>query len=91
MIFWLVFKVEISYRVNDILEGILVSFRGVFQRLYHCIVKYLNFHNSSFASRYFVTEMARPHCDTPLVLLLCNEDFLVCFNIYIYTQHTHTI
>jgi hypothetical protein len=31
----------------------------------------LNFHNSSFALlRYFLTEMARPQCDTPLVILI---------------------
>ncbi len=38
------------------LEGFLVSFRGFlfFWRLYFCMVKYLNFHNSSsFALRYF--------------------------------------
>jgi len=29
--------------------------------------KYLNFHNSSFALKYFLMQMARPQCDTPLV------------------------
>jgi hypothetical protein len=31
MIFWLVFKLEISYRVNDILEGFLVFLEGFFK------------------------------------------------------------
>jgi hypothetical protein len=31
------------------------------------MVKYLSFHNSSFASRYFLMSMARPQFDTPLV------------------------
>jgi hypothetical protein len=51
MIFWLLLKLEIIYRV--ILSWrILVSFRGFFWRLYFCMVKYLHFHNSSFALRY---------------------------------------
>jgi hypothetical protein len=32
--------------------------------IYFCMVKYLSFHNSSFALRYF---LARPQCDTTLV------------------------
>jgi hypothetical protein len=63
MIFWLVFKLEISYRVI-ISSRILVSFRGFFGRLHFCMVKYLNFHNSSFALRYFIMKMARPQCAT---------------------------
>jgi hypothetical protein len=31
------------------------------------MVKYLSFYNSSFALRYFLMQMARPWCDTPLV------------------------
>jgi len=31
MIFWLVFKVEISYRVNDILEGFWFPLEGFFK------------------------------------------------------------
>jgi hypothetical protein len=31
------------------------------------MVKYLNFHNSSLALRYFLMQMPRPQCDTPLV------------------------
>ncbi len=46
MIFWLVLKLEISYRVM-ISWRILVSFRGFFWRLYFRMGKYLNFHNSS--------------------------------------------
>ncbi len=38
------YSVIISWRI-------LVSFRGFFQRLYFCRVKYLSFHNSSFALR----------------------------------------
>jgi hypothetical protein len=50
MIFWLVLEVEISFRV--ILSWrILVSCRGFSWRLYFHTVKYLNFHNSSFALR----------------------------------------
>jgi hypothetical protein len=54
MIFWLVLKLEISYRVV-ISWKILVSFRGFFEDYYYyfCMVKYLSFHNSSFSVRYF--------------------------------------
>ncbi len=31
----------------------MVSFRGFFWRFYFCMVNYLNFHNSSFALRFF--------------------------------------
>jgi len=49
MIFWLVLKLEISYRVI-ISSRILVSFRGLFEAsVYFCMVKYLSFHNSSFS------------------------------------------
>ncbi len=52
-IFWLVLQLEIScYRVM-ISWRILASFRRCFWRLYFCMVKYLNFHNSSFAWGYF--------------------------------------
>ncbi len=47
MIFWLVLKLEIGYRVMISWKN-LVSLRGFFWRLYFCIVKYLNFHNSFF-------------------------------------------
>ncbi len=47
MIFQLVLKLKISYRVN------MISWR-IYWRLYFCMVKYLNFHNSSFALRYFL-------------------------------------
>jgi hypothetical protein len=53
MIFWFVLKLEISYRVM-ISRRILVSFRRFFLRLYFCMVKYLNFHNSSFALKHFL-------------------------------------
>jgi hypothetical protein len=72
MIFWLVLKLEISYRVI-ISWRILVSFRGNFLRLYFCMMKYLTFHNSCFALRSFLMYMARPQCVTPL-----------CYNMFPY-------
>jgi len=61
MIFWLVLKLEkFSY---NILKDFGFSFRGVFED-YVCfrMVKYLSFHNSSFALRYiFLMQMTRPH------------------------------
>jgi hypothetical protein len=51
MIFWLVLKLEISYRVI-ISCRILVSCRGFFENYIFCMLKYMSFHNSSFASRY---------------------------------------
>jgi hypothetical protein len=48
MAFWLVLKLGISYRVM-IPWRILVSFRGFFEDYNFCMVKYLSFHNSSFA------------------------------------------
>ncbi len=47
-------KLEISYNRVMISWRILVYFRGFFWRLYFCLVKYLNFHNSSFALRYLL-------------------------------------
>jgi len=67
MIFWVVLKLEISYNRIIISSRILVSFRGFFEDYIFCMVKYLSFHNSSFALRYILMEMARPQCDTPLV------------------------
>ncbi len=52
MIFWLVLKLEISHKVI-ISWRILVYSRGFFWRLYFCMVKYLSFHNSSFACSLF--------------------------------------
>jgi hypothetical protein len=42
MIFWLVLKLEISYRVF-IFGRILVSFRGFFEDYIFCMVKYYKF------------------------------------------------
>jgi hypothetical protein len=53
MIFWLVLKLEISYRVL-ISWRILVSFRGFFEDYVFAWWNTLNFHNSSFALRYFL-------------------------------------
>jgi hypothetical protein len=44
---WLVLKLEIRYRV------IINMLKDFLLRLYFCMVKYLNFHNSSFAGRFF--------------------------------------
>jgi len=66
MIFWLVLKLEISYRVI-ISWKYFGFFKRIFWRLYFCMVKYLSFHISSFALRYI---LARPQCDISLVDLL---------------------
>jgi len=50
--FWLVLTLENSYRVYNILKD-FGFFQRIFWRLYFCMVKYLSFHNSSFALRYF--------------------------------------
>jgi hypothetical protein len=55
MIFWLMLKIEISYTVI------------ILKDLHFHMVKQLSFHNSSFTLRYFLMQMARPQCDTPLV------------------------
>jgi hypothetical protein len=68
MIFWLVFKPEISYRVI-ISWRTFVSFRGCFEDYIFCMVSYLSFHNSSLALRYFWMLMARAQWDTPLVMI----------------------
>ncbi len=47
MIFWLVLKLGISYFRVMISWRILVSFRGLYLRLYFCMVKYFNLHHSS--------------------------------------------
>jgi hypothetical protein len=55
MTFWLVLKLEISYRVLIYLEGFWFLFEDFFEDDIFCMVKYLSFHNSSsFASRYFL-------------------------------------
>jgi hypothetical protein len=65
-----VLKLEISYRVLISLEGFLVFLSEDFflKIIYFCMVKYLNFHNSSFALRILVNVKWQGHsCDTPLV------------------------
>ncbi len=72
MIFWLLLKLEISYRVV-ISWRILVCFRGFLEDYIYCMVKYLSLHYSSFALRYFLTQMATPQCTvwhTPCFLSL---------------------
>jgi hypothetical protein len=61
MMLWVVFKLEISYRLIIYLEGFWLFFeRGFFEDCIFCMVKYLSVHNSSFALRYFdVNENAR--------------------------------
>jgi hypothetical protein len=45
------------------------------------MVKYLSVHDSSFALRYFLMQMATPHFDTPLVKFMIG---LITFvNVYI--------
>jgi len=88
MIFWLVLKLEISYRVM-ILWRILVSFRGFFFEDYIIFAWWniLNFHNnSSFALRYiyFLMQMTRPRCDTPHPLLQKNKNKIYFILLYIY-------
>ncbi len=62
-LFWLVLKLEISYnRVIIIFWRILVSFRRFFEDYYFCMVKYLSFHNSSFALRYIFKVNDTPPC-----------------------------
>ncbi len=53
MIFWLVLKLEITYRVL-MSWSILVSFRGLFEDYSFAWWNILSFHNSSFALRYFL-------------------------------------
>jgi hypothetical protein len=53
MIFGLVLKLEISYRVL-ISSRIWFLVEGSFLRLYFCMVNYLKIRNSSFALRYFL-------------------------------------
>ncbi len=68
MIFWLALKLEIIYRVK-ISWRILISFRGYFEdhafAWWNIWVSIISF----FALRYFLMQMARPQCDTPLVKL----------------------
>jgi hypothetical protein len=59
MIFWLVLKLEISYRILKE----LFCFRAFFEDYIFCMVKYLSFHNSSFVLGYFLMKMARPQCN----------------------------
>jgi hypothetical protein len=52
MIFWLVLKLKISYRSYDILKDFGFLVENFFDEYIYCMVKYLNFHHSSFAIRY---------------------------------------
>jgi hypothetical protein len=54
MIFWLVLKLEISYRVLISLEGFWFLLEDFFEGYIFCMVKYLSFHNSSLALRHFL-------------------------------------
>jgi len=56
-------------------------FWRIFWRLYFCMVKYLRFHNSFFALRCILMEMARPQCDSSLVffVILSELRFLKLF------------
>jgi hypothetical protein len=52
MIFWLVLELEISYR-RLIACRIWFLVEGFF-KIYFCMMKYLSFHYSSLAVRYFL-------------------------------------
>jgi hypothetical protein len=62
MIFWLVLKFDISYRIM-MSQRIFVFFSKNILRLHIHMVKYLSFHNYFFALRYVF------RCDTPLVAI----------------------
>ncbi len=49
------------------------------------MVKYLSFHNSSFALRYFLMRMARPQCDTPLAFFHIGQSLPPAFLCSLYT------
>jgi hypothetical protein len=53
MIFWLVLKLEISYIELEYLEGFWFLLEDFLEDYIFCMVKYLSFHNSSFALRSF--------------------------------------
>jgi len=74
MIFWLVLKLEISYNRVMIIWRILdfgFLLEKVFEDCIFVMVKDLNFHNSSFAWRYFVNVNGKGH--TPLVYITPNS------------------
>jgi hypothetical protein len=57
MMFWLVLKLEIRLVIIELyyLEGFWFSCRGFLEDyIIFVMVKYLSFHNSSFALRYFL-------------------------------------
>jgi hypothetical protein len=54
MIFWLVLRLEISYRVIISLKDFSFFGRIFFEDYVFAWVKYLSFHNSSFALRCFL-------------------------------------
>jgi len=62
-------KLEInSYRVIIYLEGFWFLLEDVLKTIFLYGEIFECFHNSCFALRYFLMQMARPRCDTPLVL-----------------------
>ncbi len=67
MIFWLVFKLEISYNILKDFGFVQTTF---LEDYIFAMVKYLSFHNSSFALRYYFNVNGKGHSvtDTPLVL-----------------------
>jgi hypothetical protein len=78
MIFWLVLKLEISYKII-ISSRIWFSFRGFFWRLYFCMVKYLSFHNSSFYLKILLNVNGKPIVwHTPCFLFGCQPFELKC-------------
>jgi hypothetical protein len=52
MIFWLMLKLGMRYRIIQYLEGFWFLLED-FKRLYFCMVKYLSFHNSFSLLNFF--------------------------------------
>ncbi len=71
MIFWLVLKLEISYRVMISLEGFWLFFTGFFLRLYFMHGEIFEFPSLFFCPKILCNVNGKAtHCDTPLVLLV---------------------
>jgi hypothetical protein len=73
MIFWLVLKLEISYYRSVIIyvEGFWFLLEDFFEDYIFAMVKYLNFHNSSFALRYLFNVNGKATVwDTPCFVCL---------------------
>jgi hypothetical protein len=58
-----------------------------FWRLYFWMVNYLSFHNFSFALTYFLMQMAKPQCDTPIVLFWLPSDTILSPKRTLFVSH----